>query len=390
MLDYEEAKTWFYRCLRCGTCKYIFGLYLPSCPAGEMFSFESYYSSGKLWIGRGLAEGKLSFADPSLLQKLYACTTCGSCQVQCSLPVGEHSVDIFEALRAEAVRQGYGPMPGQKHLLESIKNYDNPWVQPRQARERWARGLEIKDLSKEKARVLYYVGCTAELDPQLHQIARSTVEILQRAGVDFGWLGREEVCCGSVAMRLGDREDFRRLAENNIERFNELGVETIITSCAGCYKTITQDYPSVGKINAEVVHSSQFVQRLLQQKKLSFKKKVELTLTYHDPCHLGRHREVYDEPRQVLQSIKGINFVEMRRTRENSWCCGGGGGVRAGFPDFAQETAILRIKEAEEVGAEGVVSTCPFCFQNIAGGIAAANSPLKMIDLTEIVSRAIR
>jgi len=394
VMEYGEIREWVNRCVRCGTCKYIFGLYEPSCPAGEKFRFESFFASGKMWIARGLLDGALSFQDPGILEKIYACTLCGSCSTQCTLPQGEFTVEIFEALRARAVEEGAGPLPGHQDLIKSLKSYRNPWMQPRSARERWTKNkgikeLGIKRLPAERAEVLYYVGCTAAVSPDVQPIALATARVLSRAGVDFGLLGRDEVCCGSTLLRIGERERFVEIARENMETINALGVRTIITSCAGCLRSLRKDYPAIGEIEPEVLHTSEYLARLLDQGRLPLHRPVERRVTYHDPCHLGRHIGIFEAPRRILSAIPGVRFSEMERTRDVSWCCGAGGGVRTAFPDWATETAALRIEEARATGAEALVSTCPFCFHNLDQAIKITESPIEMIDLVELVGEAL-
>ena len=394
MMEFDEIREWVNRCVRCGTCKYIFGLYEPSCPAGQKFRFESFYASGKMWIARGLLDGDLAFDDPGVREKLYTCTLCGSCSTQCTLPQGEHTVEIFEALRAQAVAEGAGPMPEHEGLLKSIKSYKNPWMQPRSARERWAKSkaikpLGIKKLPAEKAEVLYYVGCTAALSPEVQRIALATARVLSRGGVDFGMLGRDEVCCGSTLLRIGERSHFAELARENIDTFNSLGVKTIITSCAGCVRSLRKDYPTVGEIEPEVLHTSEYLARLLDEGRLPLERSVSRRVTYHDPCHLGRHIEVFEAPRRLLRAVPGVRFTEMERNRDVSWCCGAGGGVRTAFPDWANDTATLRIEEARTTGAEAIVSTCPFCFHNLDQAIKASGESMEMLDLVELLDEAL-
>lgn len=388
MLEFSEIDPFISKCVRCGTCKAVFGLFEPSCPAGERFRFEGFYSSGKIWIARGLREGVLEWDDPELLKKLFACTLCGNCTQQCPMSVRERILEVFEALRSEAVRRQAGPLPGHKKLRDSIIQYRNPWMQPRRRRTQVLQGLDVKILGRggdEKAKVLYFVGCTAALDPSLQHIARNTVSLLRKAGVDVGILGEEEVCCGSVMLRIGDRELAGELALKNQEWLRSLGVETIVTSCAGCYKTLSQDYPSLAPLSARVVHSSAMLLELVIQGKLSLGNTGQLQLTYHDPCHLGRHCGVYDAPRELLESIPGVRLVEMPRTRENAWCCGAGGGVRSAFPEWALETSRLRVEEAEATGSEALVTACPFCLQSLVTGIQAADSRLSAFDLTDFL-----
>ena len=389
MMEFDDIRNWVVRCVRCGTCKYTGDTYLPSCPAGERFRFEPYFASGKNFIGRGILEGELSFADPELVKILYACTACGNCQTQCPLPQAEHLVDIYEALRARAVEKGHGPLPEHRSLLSSIHQYQNPWMQPRNMKNRWTRGRKIADISKNTSRVLYFVGCTASLDPALQNIPRATASLFEAAGVDFGILGSEEICCGSTALRIGDRQTFIALARKNADVFESLGAEMIVTSCAGCYRTLKYDYPGVVSLRPEILHSSELLFRLFSEGRISFRKEFPRTVTYHDPCHLGRLGGVFDPPRELIRSIPGITFHEMERIREHAYCCGAGGGVRTAFPDWATDNVVLRIQEAGRTGARTIISTCPFCYQNFSAGIARDGLSIEFVDLVELLARLI-
>ncbi len=346
------------------------------------------------WLGRklGLRERQQRRIE-RFIQGLYECSTCGQCHYVC--PSYIDTVELWEAIRSSIVRAGYGPLQNHKALTRSVKSYDNPWQQPRSTRDKWAKRAkkqkEIarlpKNLAKEKAEVLYFVGCTASFDVNIKQVAVNTVKLLQAIDVDFGILGTHEKCCGSVLLRVGDPE-YERLARENIQTFNELGIKTLVTSCAGCYKTISQDYPKVGKMNFEILHMVQFIDRLIQEGKLKFTHEVPMKVTYHDPCHLGRASGVYEAPRRILQSVPGIEFVEIERHHQNSRCCGAGGGLKAGFPEIQQKMAQARVRDAVATGATDFVTACPFCYQGLLVGITAEGAPIHMRDITEILTRA--
>jgi len=329
------------------------------------------------------------------VKNLYECSTCGQCHVVC--PVNIDTVNLWEDIRRLIVKADYGPLESQKALVKSVKAYDNPWQQPRAARTKWARRAKkeglITDLPREikktKGKILLFLGCTAAYDINVKQVAVSTINILEALDIDYGVLGKDEKCCGSVLLRMGDPE-FERLARENIKTFNELGITTLISSCAGCFKTIKQDYPRVGKLNFEVLHTVEFLQRLLEQNKLKFKNPVEKIVTYHDPCHLGRATGVFDAPRVIMEAIPGLELIEMPRNREYSRCCGAGGGLKSGYPDIQNKMAQRRVKEAEETGAKELVSACPFCFQGLQVGITATNSDLVMRDITFLVESALK
>ncbi len=387
-------------CVGCGEC-------LNFCPIYPHDEREEVIPRAKINSLRDLITSQhspltdlfgYSAGDPELISELsrnlYECSVCGQCRIVC--PSGIDTVELWESLRASFVRADSGPLEEHMGMVNSIKSNDNPWEQPRTRRTKWAeralrKGLlskEIKDLSREKAEVLYYVGCTASFDANIQEVAINTAEILHRLNIDYGILGLQEVCCGSVLHRVGHPEYFR-LARENLERFNSMGIKTIVTSCAGCYRTIKLNYPELGKLKFEILHLVEFLVRMLEEGKLKFTKELPLKVTYHDPCHLGRHNDLYEEPRKILNSLPGVEFIEMERTREYSRCCGAGGGLKAGFTEIQGKMAVLRIKDAEATGADALVSACPFCQQALKAAITQTNSPLKMRDITELVNMAL-
>jgi heterodisulfide reductase subunit D len=309
-------------------------------------------------------------------------------------------MDVVQEMRRRAFAAGR-VFTSHKKLIDGLKNYGNPWLQPRSAREKWAKELgkkkiKIKNLNKEKVKVLYYVGCTAGVDPNMKKIAIATSKVLASAGVDFGILGNEETCCGSIYRRIGDEVNFKDLAQINIKRFNELydaGVETIVTACAGCYRSIHEEYPEYaddfGEVKPRVLHVVEFVNELVKDKKFDMRKEQNIHVTYHDPCHIGRHCGLYEPPREVIKAIPGVEFTEMPRNRDFSFCCGAGGGFRTQYFDVALETAVKRVKEAEETGADYMLSTCPFCYQNLSLGIQESNSHLQFSDVTEVLAEVV-
>ncbi|MHB9148868.1 MAG: (Fe-S)-binding protein [Thermoleophilia bacterium] len=387
-------------CTRCGECQTL-------CPVFEQDPREGVLPRGKArgvkrllqeespllrLFGRRVSEDEAE----ALISDLYECSVCGQCREVC--PVDIDTVELWESLRAAAAAAGKGPLPGHEALHQSIQNNENPWQQPRTSRDRWAtraakgKNAEIEpvaNITERPAEVLYFVGCTASFDMNLKQVAVNTARVLQAAEVDFAMLGQEERCCASVMMRVGLRDEFEERARANVEQLNSLGIRTLVTSCSGCFKTIGQDYPRVAPLDFEVVHISQFMLRLLDEGRLALDREVPMTVTYHDPCHLGRHRGVYDAPREVLARVPGIDLVEMERSRENARCCGAGGGLKSGFPDVQGKISHGRVQEAEATGAEALVSSCPFCYQGLQVGITSSGSALRMMDLTEVVSAAL-
>ncbi|UCF07796.1 MAG: hypothetical protein JSW28_09175 [Thermoplasmata archaeon] len=231
--------------------------------------------------------------------------------------------------------------------------------------------------------IVYFPGCMATYRAQ--DIAKSTMDLLRKAGVEFTLLGEDEWCCGSVMLRTGNTDAAEELKEHNIAAFKEAGADTVITSCAGCFRTLGTDYGKLtGEQDYEVRHILEFIKDLISQGKLKFPKTGK-KVTYHDPCHLGRHSGMYEVPREVLTSVPGLELVEMERNRENARCCGAGGGVSSAFKDLSNRMADARLKDAEETGAEVLTSACPFCTHQLRQAAERNGSKMKVVDITELL-----
>jgi Fe-S oxidoreductase len=353
--------------------------------------FEPFNPRGKNVILKGLFRGDLELSQ-EISDLIFQCTLCGLCEELCFNSQNENfdfpmktimdHVKVYEALRADLVEAGY-PIESQVPMNKAMVELLNPYERDNKDKLDWTKELDfkVKDASAEDAEILYFVGCTSALTPQIQRVAVATAQILNKLGVDFSVFGEHEVCCGSVAMRTGDRNSFEKTAEENVKFFKNRGIKTIVTSCAGCYRTFKKDYGD--KLEGiEILHSVEFLQRLLAEKDVKLKK-LDIKTTYHDPCHIGRHMGIYEEPREILSKISDL--VEMKTNRNGAMCCGAGGGVRKGFPELSMDLAKNRIKEAEETGAEYLISTCPFCYRNLSDAIEELNSNLKMTDLVELI-----
>ncbi len=384
----KKYKEEIYSCTRCGTCKYIYHVYEDSCPSGVKFRFETFYPSGRIHIARGLLEGKLEWSD-RLRDILFACPTCGNCMVQCQARHHDTIIEIIEALRADAVSNGYGPLPNQKVFADSIAKEHNPYKEKHGDRLNWMKGIENEVQRKAKAEILYFVGCTSSYRQK--DLAQATIKLLNKLGVDYT-VSEDEWCCGSPLMRTGQLDQVKDLVNHNLELIKTINAKTVITSCAGCYRTLKLDFPKYAEAleGIEILHVTEFLEKMVKEGKLELPKKFEnIIVTYHDPCHLGRHSEVYDAPRAILKAIPGIQLVEMTRIKENAWCCGAGGGVKAGFKDWAVEISAARIREAEETGCKILVSACPFCKTNLQDAIKAANSKIQFMDIVNLLHELI-
>lgn len=376
----DRVKQWAFICARCNSCKFIYRDYRDSCPAGSHFFFEPYWASGKNLMARALVEGTLAMS-PTMAEKIYACVLCGNCEIQCQQDVGEHLVEIFEALRHEAIARGFGPMPQHLAFKDNVARQDNPYGEPREARfaEPWmARHV------KPSAPVVYFVGCTGAYREK--EIVRRSISLLEKMGIDFAILPGE-ACCGSPLITTGQVDAARSLAERNIEAITASGARTVITACAGCFRTFKTQYESKFGLSLPfaVQHFSEFLAANMAKLRFPKREGPRIRVTYHDPCHLGRHGGVYDAPREVLKKIPSIELVEMPRNREVAWCCGAGAGVKSAFKDFALDTAVKRVDEATATTATKLVTCCPFCERNLADAIKASGAAIDIVDLSELV-----
>jgi Fe-S oxidoreductase len=351
-------------------------------PAGLMTSI--YY--GIRW---NLLEGK-DAAD--LRDILYSCTTCGGCELRCkksatNIPI----VDVIEAGRNLLLEKMIGPLAQQRTVLESIYKYGNPYGESPEKRLAWLSDsdMKVKRLPIEKSEVLYFVGCTASYEPELHNVARSLVKILQLLKVDFGVV-EDEVCCGDPVRTLGDEVLFQELVDQNRQKFKSAGVKTIVTTSPHCFNAFLKKYENFDK-EFEVKHYTSFVAEAFEQKKPAFKKELNYTITYHDPCYLGKRNGIYDAPRSLLKAIPGIKLVEMEKTREDSLCCGGGGGRMYAEVEEEERLADTRVGQALAVGADVIATACPWChtmLQNSTKDLHMEDK-IRVRDISELLVEAL-
>lgn len=395
-----------WNCSRCSCCKWIDSWRVKSwkyariCPQHTRYMFDAYSAQGKCDLALAIIDKKMKLSDdPKIKDILFRCTMCGGCDVMDKSIRDAEVLKLQKWLRSEYVKK-MGVIPEHRPLLDSVKNYDNVWMQPRNKRNSWAKNLKIKDLTKEKAEVLLFVGCTYGLSGELKKTILNAAKILNQCGVDFGILGNQEVCCGSPLEKIGEDSEFKRVAKANIETFNKLGVKTVVTPCAGCYSTIRVEYDRFGKKkNFEVLHITELVEQLCNDGKINFKTEVPLKVTWHDPCHQGRLSRpyvpgkeidgVYEPPRNILKAIPGVELYEMERIKEYAWCCGGGGGVFTAFKDFAQWTALERLEEAKDTGAQAIATSCPWCESNLGNAIKGMEEKIALYSLIDLMAQAI-
>ncbi len=326
--------------------------------------------------------------------EIWSCTTCGACHYECPIFV-EPMTKIVELRRHEVMVRGKMPETAQVAMV-SLQKRGHPWTGTPHMRTEWANDLNLNQLSKAgpsegRSNLLFWVGCSGALVDRNMLVSQAMARILQRAGVEFFVLGNEETCCGDPARRVGNEYLFQSLAKKNIKILQHYQVKTILTTCPHCFNTFKNEYPDLGGV-FEVVHHTQFIASLLAQGKLKLDPPSIQSLTFHDPCYLGRHNDVYEPPRSVAQAAGGSDIREMVRSRERSFCCGGGGGRAWMEETIGTRINQMRTREALSTGASIVGTACPFCLQMFEDGIKGidAGERIRVLDLAELVGQALQ
>lgn len=367
-----------YGCFQCGKCT-------GGCPV----SLKS-----KLNIRRLMLEGILGRIVNRLgdSEEIWDCTTCKTCTLRC--PRGLKPMDLVIGIRGTLVEEGHIP----KTIIEAMENaykHGNPWGKPKNKRSEWIKslpeGVKVKDFSQgDRAEYLYFVGCTASSDPRIQEIAKSLVSILQRIGIDFGILGNDEQCCGNEIRRMGEAGLFEELVQGNINHLESHHIERIFTACPHGFNTLKNEYPQ-GKF--EVLHITQLLAKSLDEGKLPLKREIKKIVTYHDPCFLGKQNAIFDEPRILLNSIPGIVFKELERSRERSLCCEGGGGRMwvESSSEGGQRLSEIRIQDASELGVDTIVTACPFCLLTLEDAVKTSGheDKIQVMDISELLVQSV-
>jgi heterodisulfide reductase subunit D len=373
-------------CTRCGECLKYCPVYAQKNeeeidPRGKIQAFKSFIRSqyglwARIFGPKKLDEEKLK----RFSEMVYRCTLCGVCSVGC--PVSIDARNLWFALRETLVEMGYFP-----RILDQVKSsvlqVHNILGKENVERGGWMESLgepALQASRKEKAQVAFFVGCVASFFPMVQKIPKALVEILVRTGVDFALLGGEEWCCGFPLIGAGMKKEAEGLIEHNLEQMKEKGVETVVFACPSCYHTWLEDY----KANLNVFHSSQFIKRLIDNGKITFREE-KVKVTYHDPCDLGRVSGIYESPREVLRSIPGVELVEMENNREECKCCGGGGNLEIVDPELSAALAQEKVKEIQATGADTVITSCQQCVRTILSTTRKKKIPVKAMDVTEFV-----
>nr|MDO8099373.1 (Fe-S)-binding protein [Candidatus Njordarchaeota archaeon] len=349
------------------------------CPTAIVTKNESITPYGRS-TAYYLVSIKKAQYSPKAVESLYQCATCGLCKTWCKPEVDV--ANIVEIARKEIIQEGLAPRTVTK-LNEVTQTNFNPYGEPSNKRN---SKIQLRSTKKdEKSETLYFVGCTTAY--RHPEIANAIINSMKQMGEDLTFLGDLEHCCGSPLIRLGLEEQAKKLLAHNSEAINNLDCSTILTGCPGCYRTLKEDYPRLGfKLDAKIMHFTEFVDSMNKSiPRLELDKKV----TYHDPCHLGRHSNIYTQPRNMLNRVQGLKLVEMDWNQKNSNCCGSGGGLRTTYPSIADTIGFKRLQEAYETGAEVLATACPFCkdqLSEIQGKNQRNERKLPILDIAEIVA----
>jgi Fe-S oxidoreductase len=422
-LDIRKLDNFAYdmsHCIKCKGCYWVEHTYMPGvrfstrCPSNTWNDFDAYGAFGKMRIGLAMIEGKLQWT-PKLLEIIYADPLCGACDVGCKRNLDLEIGLGLEAMRVKAVQDGAGPLPAHKKVAQNIAKHHNQFGAPHENRKKWlTREIKVAD----KADLLYFVGCAASyVSPE---IAKAAGKILNAAGTPF-MLMPDEWCCGNTLFSVGMLDEARELARRNIEAVKASGAKAVLLTCAEGYRMWKVDYPKLlniatSDLGFNVVHLVEFVDRALKKGTVKLTKPVDVRLAYHDSCGISRLADpwtpysgergwmgmvnprlkrrrgthgLYAQPRNILKAIPGVTFVEMPRTRENAFCCGAGRGTKEAFPDLASFSAKHRLEEVREVGAEALVSACPWCKSNFAQAIKENGDTIKVMDIAELISASV-
>ena len=375
----EEYKDMIYACGRCEICRGFD--YNDRCP--EIFTqhWESSTARGRMAIARAILEGKLEYSE-DLVERIFGCFMCGRCREECKKAAQIDVIAITKAMRQDFVEQGITIPEDGANMADTVTSSGNIFADPPKVHNKWAEGLEFK----EGSGTLFYPGCLAS-----HRFKEKTnilVRLLQAAGYDLDFLGDEQDCCGTPYWITGKMENAVDYAKAYLKKLQDRGVKEIITPCPSCFRAFDEEYPhllGLEELPIKVRHTSEVLQEIVDKKKLKFKP-VKKKVTYHDPCEIGRYRDIYEPPRKVLEAIPGLEFIEMSRIREQAFCCGGGGGCKIMYPDHSQKVSDERIRDFIGSGAELMSTICPACEMNLTHGMYEADLDIRVLDIAEIMA----
>ena len=411
-------------CMGCAGCKYGDWTFVPAnhelswiCPEWQWGQFDNWGATGRTRLIDALLVGDLDYSDPLIIEAAFRCFSCGACDMACKRNLDLEILMMNQSLKVALVDHGYGPMPAHKMISALIDNTGNYYGCNQADRKKWVTDdIKVAD----KADVLFFVGCMSSFKDQA--VAQATARIMNKAGVDFMLLD-EEVCCGNLFYSTGQLKKFKGAARLNLKKIKDTGAKTVVCTCADCYRNIKVEYPKVlematADLGFEVLHIAELADKLAKDGKIKAKKEMNMKVTYHDACSLGRLSEpwipwegerdaedwsmlkprrqfrrgtngCYEPPRDLIRGISGIELVEMGRHHHNAYHAGEGGGVKEAFPETAQFAANMRVKEAGVTGASAIVTPCVHSKETLSEALPRVNNNIqKVYHLAELVDEA--
>ncbi|NWF77190.1 MAG: (Fe-S)-binding protein [Chloroflexi bacterium] len=360
-------------CYQCGLCT-------GTCPWNTVRSFM---------VRRIMHEAQLGATDFGS-EDVWTCVTCRACVQRC--PRGVEIIDVMRAIRRAVASLGLGIVPDALRIsAKNIAGAGNPIGEAPEKRNDWAKDLKVRSFASS-TEILYFPCCVPSYDPDVKTVARATATIFNKLGIDYGLIGTQARCCGESIRKAGHEDTFQSLVQNNINLFTTNGVKTIVVSSPHCYHTFKNEYPELGG-KFEVLHTTQYLASLIEQGKLKLSRRVGINkkVIYSDPCYLGRHNGIYNEPRKILQSIPGLKLIEFPDAREDALCCGGGGGRIWMDTPKGQRFSDMRVEQAVAQGADIIAVACPYCFLNYRDSVLSMGKAdtMQVKDISELVAEAI-
>ena len=390
MLKKHGLQEYAYICAQCSYCQIGHG----ACPTYKVKRVDSYSGRGKMLLARSLMQGRLKPSEglEGLRDAIFGCTLCGGCEEICQTDIP--FIKIYQLLRADFMKRGMWPenMNLAKDTLLKAKNIQGQSQMDRI--EGWSYWTpnedDLIDKQGQPGKTAFFFGCASSYRGVSIQSTIATTLILDKAGIDYTFAGEEEWCCGAPLIMTGDFEGARELAMHNIEKYREMGVERVITNCPGCWKMWAHEYKDFLDIDHgfEVIYGYDFIAHKIEEGKIKFTKPLDIKLTYHDGCDAGRNSGFYDEPRRIIAELPGVDFEELPHNKDNCYCCGSGGVLRAYDTEFASRISDLKVQDIERTSAEVVATGCPSCVEFMKDQLPQAGSSKVVKDLMVLVAEA--